>query len=113
MRDEKISGLTNGAQSFYGEAPQMLPWKFTDEDMITVPIPYEDEETTEKSAGAGEEKKSFMSRLGRKLSGAGEKDKQEKFKMVRMTRGEYLAKWARDEDGKYIGTDPVPGKLKR
>ena len=113
MPKTEIHALANGAEGFCGEAPQMLPWKFHDEDMITVPIPYDDDGMSESPAAVATEKKGFMGRLGRTISGEGKKTKQEKFKMVRMTRGEYLAKWARDEDGKYIGTDPVPGQLKR
>lgn len=108
------SALANSVEGATGEAPQMLPWKFTDEDYMNVPIPIKDDDAAEKGpVDYGSSRKgSFMGRLGLKMAGKGEK-KKEKFRMVRMTRGEYLAKWARDEEGNYIGTDPVPGKLTR
>lgn len=47
---------------------------------------------------------SFMKKL--KGGGGEKKAKKEDFKMVKMTRGEYLMYWAKDEEGRYIGTEP-------
>ena len=83
------------ADSPLGEAPQFLPMKFTDESILNIPIPYEDiypperEEEKEKEKEK-ERRPSFFGKL--KIGGAKGR-KKEGFKMVRMTRGEYLMYW--------------------
>ena len=48
----------------------------------------------------------------RKFKGE-EKGKKDEFKMVEMTRGEYLKYWAKDEEERYIGTEPEGEGAKR
>ncbi|KAI9709621.1 MAG: hypothetical protein M1812_007669 [Candelaria pacifica] len=86
-----------------GEAVQHLPMKFTDESIITVPIPIDEPSPCPETNIIKEGKKSWVSKLGDSIKG---KKSQGKFRMVRMTRGEYLKYWAKDEEGRYIGTEP-------
>ncbi|KAI9823844.1 MAG: hypothetical protein M1826_007590 [Phylliscum demangeonii] len=92
-----------------------LPWKFTDEDVISVPV------TLPTPAAAAvvppavlahpneEAKEGFVAKvlLGGKRRAKEKNEKKEKAKVVvlRMTRGDYLKYWARDEQGVYIGTE--------
>ena len=100
----------------YNVAPQHLPVRFTDDSILTIPIPYKDlspsDELNPQSnqsidngpVHTGKEKR--RSNLFEKLKG-GKKEKKEKegFRMVKMTRREYLMYWAKDEEGNYIGTE--------
>ncbi|GME53097.1 hypothetical protein GTA08_BOTSDO05428 [Neofusicoccum parvum] len=86
-----------------GGAPNLLPFRFTDDSIINVPIPLEDlEDEPEERAPGTERRSSWMGRIGRKMAG---KEKQ-KIRNVKMTRGEYLKYWAKDEHGNYVGTEP-------
>ena len=42
----------------------------------------------------------------RKLKGKDKKEEKRDFVMVDMTRREYLMYWAKDEEGRYVGTEP-------
>ena len=42
----------------------------------------------------------------RKFKGKDKKEKKRDFVMVDMTRREYLMYWAKDEEGRYVGTEP-------
>jgi hypothetical protein len=113
------SALGNMVTEMTPQAAQHLPFRYTDETYINIPIPIEEDDWNSNGTKSNEynpittdedskkRKGSWVGKLGRKLTGKTD----QKFKIVRMTRGEYLAKWARDEDGNYIGTDPVPGRL--
>ncbi|KAL0262442.1 hypothetical protein SLS55_001410 [Diplodia seriata] len=98
-----ISNMDCGSFSGSG-APNLLPFRFTDESIINVPIPAEDLEDPESESHppATERRSSWMAKLGRKL---GNKGKQPILN-VKMTRGEYLKYWAKDENGNYVGTEP-------
>lgn len=86
-----------------GGTPNLLPFRFTDDSIINVPIPLEDlEDEPEEQAPGTERRSSWMGRIGRKMAG---KEKQ-KIRNVKMTRGEYLKYWAKDEHGNYVGTEP-------
>ncbi|KAI9894546.1 MAG: hypothetical protein M1814_001900 [Vezdaea aestivalis] len=102
MKKEEISSLGNMSFDFMGQAPQNLPWRFTDDDIISVPVPIEDN----AAAGTEAKKKGLFGKMHQKITGKTDK----KFKVVQMTRREYLAKYAYDENGKYIGTEPAPKK---
>lgn len=88
--------------SFCGATPSLLPFRFTDESVIDVPIParYLDEPGSE-SKPAPERRRSVVD----KLLGKG-KGKKEEIIVLKMTRGEYLKYWARDDNLNYIGTEP-------
>lgn len=84
-------------------APKLLPVCFTDSSVISVPIrvsvlegPAATPFITERASN------SWVSRLGRRWK---RKETQD-FILVRMTRGEYLKYCAKDEEGKYVGTEP-------
>ncbi|OJD36818.1 uncharacterized protein BKCO1_9000169 [Diplodia corticola] len=97
-----ISNMDCG--SFTGSgAPNLLPVRFTDKSMINVPIPAADLwDGSEPVPQPNERRSSWIAKLGKKL---GTKEKQ-KIVNVKMTRGEYLKYWAKDEDGNYVGTEP-------
>ncbi|KAL8668891.1 MAG: hypothetical protein Q9168_006500 [Polycauliona sp. 1 TL-2023] len=111
----KPSALGNMTSNFVGQAPQFLPQKFTDDSIIAVPIRLSALEdplagSDGDSAGKGsagpdqqQRRRSSSSKFIQKLKGGGKKDD---FKMVNMTRREYLMYWAKDEEGRYIGTEP-------
>ncbi len=98
-------------------APQHLPVRFTDDSILNIPIPYKDLFPTDELGikiddsntngpvhrGGERRRSSIFGRLTR-----GDKEKKEKggFRLVKMTRREYLMYWAKDEEGNYIGTEP-------
>ncbi|KAI9673853.1 MAG: hypothetical protein M1817_002059 [Caeruleum heppii] len=85
---------------------QSLPYKFTDEDYISVPVPAEEEKPSEVRQVTGRRPTFFM-KLKQALSDRdGGGSGKQKFRIVRMKRGDYLKYYARDEDGNYIGTEP-------
>lgn len=109
MHKDRISGLASSPANFTPMAVQNLPWKFTDDDLISVPIPVPDSsadgDDTSEHAGSttslgSKVKHAFM------YKGKSKGKKSPKFRVVKMTRGEYLKYWARDEHGNYIGTEP-------
>ncbi|KAI9794852.1 MAG: hypothetical protein M1816_002980 [Peltula sp. TS41687] len=65
-----------------------------------MPLTSEDGPTEKENASTGG--------LGSKIKQAikGTKKAAPKMRVVKMTRGEYLKYWARDEQGNYIGTEP-------
>jgi hypothetical protein len=68
-----------------------LPVKFTDDSILSIPV-------LPQGAGqvAADKKKRFWSRR---------KSENTNFVMKEMSRGDYLKHYAKDEQGKYIGTD--------
>ena len=103
-------------------APQHLPVRFTDNSILSIPIPYKDLSPTDRLDSqsdesndngpihAGEERR--RSSIFGKLKETN-KDKKGKagFRLVKMTRREYLMYWAKDEAGKYIGTEPKENRI--
>ncbi|KAI9753452.1 MAG: hypothetical protein M1835_000991 [Candelina submexicana] len=103
MPNYNPSALASGFYGpFGGEAVQHLPSKFTDDSIIHVPIPVDESSTSEIQQK--ERKQSWVRKIGDGIRG--KKTGQGKFRMVKMTRGEYLKYWAKDEEGRYIGTEP-------
>ena len=115
-KNSALETLSSG--DCYNAAPQHLPVRFTDDSILTIPIPYKDlcpqadepdpqfnNSNDNGPVHTGNEKR--RSSLFEKLTG-GSKEKKEKeaFRMVKMTRREYLMYWAKDEEGNYIGTEP-------
>lgn len=100
--DPSISNTDFGLFTGSG-VPNLLPFRFTDNSIINVPIPAEElEDETENPIPATERRSSWIEKVGKKL---GRKEKQ-KIVNLKMTRGEYLKYWAKDGDGNYIGTEP-------
>ena len=85
----KSYGLANIADGSVAEAPQFLPMKFTDESILSIPIHYS---AIYPSEEGGEVKKDRKGSFLGKLTGRGGR-KKEGFKMVKMTRREYLMYW--------------------
>ena len=87
MPTYKNVGLGNMANGTIAEAPQHLPTRFSDDSVLTIPIPYSviypPKEGTEKKGRKG----SFLGKL------TGKDKTREGFKMVKMTRKEYLMYW--------------------
>lgn len=110
MKAYKSSGLQNlNVDSTAGQAPQFLPVRFTDDSLLRVPISYADLPLpeTDSEAPAKEKKSSIFGKL------SGKKGKlKERFRMVEMTRREYLMYWAKNEKGEYIGTEPEGSRIK-
>lgn len=102
-----------------------LPHRFTDDSIISVPIPASELEDPDAPTShdldssnpdipaAKHSKPSIFSKLSGK--GAKKSPKKHDFKIVLMPRGDYLKYWAKDEKGNYIGTEPqgLGGKLLR
>ncbi len=98
-------------------APQFLPVRFTDESVLNIPIPYKDlfpideldnkydDSNNHGPVHTGKESRR-SSIFGKLKSGRKEKKQKEGFRLVKMTRREYLTYWAKDEQGRYIGTEP-------
>ncbi len=74
--------------------------RFTDDSIISVPIPIEN--------GNNRRRKSFLGKIGEKIRG-----KEQNCRIIRMTRREYLARYAKDENGNYIGTEPQADEATR
>lgn len=109
--------------SFVGQAPQFLPQKFTDESLLMIPVPMSalkdpssapngdddavGEQPKQERQQQQQQQQRRSSNFMNKLKGGEKKGrKKEEFKMVKMTRGEYLMYWAKDEEGRYMGTEP-------
>lgn len=125
------SGLGDGlaAHDSYGQsAPNLLPVRFTDASIISVPVlPHAEPTQTKNNLDDGSSSlytdnssenpikdgssKSSRSRFSlssfrRKSSSTGSsKGKQQDFIIREMTRGDYLKFYAKDDNGKYIGSE--------
>ncbi|CAO1602104.1 hypothetical protein XANCAGTX0491_005735 [Xanthoria calcicola] len=122
------SALGNLPSAFTHQAPQFLPQQFTDDSVLLIPIPVSAlrvatpppstsrKKTTEEETTPQPQQRrlssSSSSKLMNRLRGE-KKKKKEEFKMVEMTRGEYLRYWAKDEEGRYIGTEPEGEGVRR
>ncbi|KAI4219662.1 MAG: hypothetical protein LQ349_008291 [Xanthoria aureola] len=127
------SALGNLPSAFTHQAPQFLPQRFTDDSVLLIPIPVsalraantpspppssvsENPTTEEETTQQPQQRRlssSSSSKLMNRLRGGKKKKKKEEFKMVEMTRGEYLRYWAKDEEGRYIGTEPEGEGVRR
>lgn len=98
-----MGGFTAGAAGAAGA--NLLPHRYTDSSLVTIPIPVKDfEDGADKDQGEGPIKgfehpknKSFF----RRLSSDHKKDQRKDVVAVKMSREEYLSFWAKDESGKY------------
>jgi hypothetical protein len=83
-----------GAESFGSAPANLLPVKFNDESLISVPV------LRPEDVGKAEPqktKKSFFS--------SRRKSSNTNFTIKQIPRGEYLKHYAKDDDGKYSGTE--------
>lgn len=105
----------SGADSWGAGAPNLLPVRFTDESIISVPVmppavaePAKDvdvdPEDDEGPVKGLKQKSRFSLSSFRRKSGSS-KPKQPEFVMKDMPRSEYLKHYAKDAKGKYIGTE--------
>lgn len=86
------------ADSMGAGAPNLLPVKFTDDSIIPIPVlPDGATQTPTEITGEPQRKKWFG--LFRK------KDTKKDFVIKHMTRREYLKYYAKDDEGRYIGTE--------
>ncbi|KAL8836972.1 MAG: hypothetical protein Q9176_005973 [Flavoplaca citrina] len=111
------TGRPNIPSDFVPQAPQHLPQKFTDDSVLKIPIPVSDlsdstdisttSPSTESSTlpAANNKETPRRSSVLRKLKGKDKIEKKGDFVMVDMTRREYLMYWAKDEEGRYVGTE--------
>ncbi|OBT97513.1 hypothetical protein VE01_04576 [Pseudogymnoascus verrucosus] len=98
LRHSKPSAWGNmvAPVGFVAQAPQLLQEKYTDESIIVAIIT---NVVPAQKPTVVEGKKSFMGKF--------KKDKEPSTtKAVRMPRREYKKFFAKDKDGKYIGTEP-------
>jgi hypothetical protein len=108
-----MEGLSN-ADSWGHGAPNLLPVKFHDDSVFAIPVMRpEDIKTAAAAAGSNtidaptsDSKGRKLSFFHRKSSGSwGSYDKKQKFAMRDVTRREYLAHYAKDDQGQYTGTE--------
>ena len=131
MQPQNHSGLASvmlsdggGFASGSGSA-NFLPHRFTDESILTIPIPLADiegdivgggggdEAAADGGGGAGKKKGNWFSRrMSGSQKGGGKGGKRE-CRSVKMTRGEYLKYWAKGEDGKYLDSVVEPEEGRR
>lgn len=106
-----------GAGFSGGGSANTLPNRFTDDSILTIAIPIADfaedaaapgtASTAAQAPAQAENKTKKGSWFSRKMSasgksGGGTTSKKGEIRMVRMTRREYLAYWAKGEDGRYL-----------
>jgi len=93
----------------------LAPTPSSPPSMITVPIPLSalltPEEITRLETYREQCDHTFwitrlINRQKEKKQGSGAEETKERVKDVRMSREEYEAYWARDEEGRYVGTEP-------
>ncbi|KAK5946629.1 hypothetical protein PMZ80_000772 [Knufia obscura] len=114
MKGTGLDGL-NSADAFGAGAPNLLPFRFTDESIISVPVlPPPDISESKLAASDSDEDdnpikglkpKSRFSFSSFRRKSSSKKDKKPDFVMKDMTRAEYLKHYAKDDNGKYIGTE--------
>jgi hypothetical protein len=85
------SMMTSHEGGFSQAGINHLPVKFTDDSLLTIPVLPKGAEQVEN-----DKKKHFWSRR---------KSQNANFVMKEMTRGDYLKHYAKDDQGKYIGTE--------
>lgn len=108
---DNFAGIMQEGFPFAGTANH-LPYGYTDQSRVIIPIKLSDvgggDITSDTTAEVKSDKK--KSRLFDKLSG--KKQSNSDFKMVIMSRGDYLKYWAKGEDGRFLDTviEPPEGR---
>lgn len=105
-----------GADSLGAGPANFAPVRFTDDSIITIAVlppdgakekSLEDDSDEDYNPIKEEPKKKFG--FFRRKSSAYAKKKDQSFVMKKVTRGDYLKYYAKDDDGNYTGTmDPAP-----
>lgn len=109
-----MEGLANSDSLGHG-APNLLPVRFHDDSVFAIPV-LRPEDVKSAAAGSNATETPTSDTKGRKLSffhrkslgggsWGGSHDKKQKFAMRDVTRREYLAHYAKDDQGQYIGTE--------
>lgn len=108
-----LSGGMASAHSYGQSAPNLLPVRFTDNSVISVPVlPHaepsqtkpDDEDSDEGPVKGPKSRSRFsLSNFRRKSSSSG--NGKQSFVIKEMTRGNYLKHYAKDDSGKYIGSE--------
>ncbi|KAL9083120.1 MAG: hypothetical protein Q9165_008650 [Trypethelium subeluteriae] len=129
QHDHYTNMMSHGSGSTTAGA-NLLPFRYTDASIITIPIdlselppdrsaslpdspsPAIDETPSEKPKEKRGRAGSFLRRISSATQGEKEKKSKKEIKAVRMTRGEYLQYWAKDEKGNYREgvVDPPGGR---
>jgi len=122
-----LDGLTS-AEAYGAGAPNLLPVRFTDQSIISVPVlpfpspdladdrPAPPDSTSDSDDNPikgldwepkpkSKSKTRFSLSSFRHRRGSKKDTKQPAFVMKDMTRAEYLKHYAKDDDGRYIGTE--------
>lgn len=108
-RQSGLEAMSN-AESFGFGAPNLLPVRFHDDSIISIPVLRP--EDIQNAAGSNTNDAPTNDSKGRKLSFFHRKSTggrfggpKEKFAMREVTRRDYLAHYAKDSEGKYAGTE--------
>jgi hypothetical protein len=86
-----------------GVAGKTLPWKYTDESLISVPCLRPRPEESADASGEVNDKKKWWRRKSSTSSNS--VNDPNNFVLKKMKRGDYLKHYAKDEQGSYIGTE--------
>ncbi|KAL2421822.1 hypothetical protein ABEF95_008126 [Exophiala dermatitidis] len=98
-------------ESYGAGAANLLPTKFTDDSLISVPVLRPEDigrhhQVSRSGEGGGENKAGKLSFFRRKSSSSQQtSSSSDNFVMRRIPRRDYLAHYAKDEAGRYIGTE--------
>jgi hypothetical protein len=96
------AGLDNG-DSFTGVPGKTLPFKYTDDSLISVPcLKVGTQESTSASEEPNDTKKKWWRR--KSSSSSNSLNDPANFVMKKVRRGEYLKHYAKDDQGNYSGT---------
>ena len=97
-----LAQLAN-ADTMQGVAPSFMPVRFTDASRIPVPcLPQNAGAVQADGASKDKKKKRWWSNAAR---GGRDEVANSNFVLKQIPRGEYLKHYAKDEEGKYIGTE--------
>jgi len=109
-----LDGLSS-SHSFGAGAPNLLPVRFTDESIISVAVlpppdtadgkPEASDSDEDDNPVKGLKPKSRFSFSSFRRRSSSKKEKKPEFVMKDMTRAEYLKHYAKDDNGKYVGTE--------
>jgi hypothetical protein len=92
--------------ALYGVAGKTLPWKYTDDSLISVPChrPRTQESVPPLEEANVKKRKKWWRRTS-SMSKTRANDPYYDFVLKEMRRGDYLKQYAQDERGNYIGTE--------
>ena len=87
----------------------ILPPAYTDKSLVRIPIKMSDirgSDIEQETEVKPEKKRGFFRKISSSMSDRKASDND--FKVVMMSRGDYLKYWAKDEDGKFLPTVEEP-----